>query len=127
MDRHDGRDIMDDVTESELLEIESGFWRASGDRRAYESDLSADAIHVFPGWGVAEREDVLAAVDEAEPWEHFKLKDVRMVDLGQDAVALVYVATANRAGKAPYVAAMMTVYRREDSSLRLVLHQQTPL
>jgi hypothetical protein len=39
----------------ELLKIEEGFWRAAGDCDRYAEHLAADAVHVFPGWGVAAR------------------------------------------------------------------------
>ena len=112
---------------AELLELEEGFWRASGDRQRYEANLADDAVHVFPGWGIAEREPVLDEVVRAEPWERFEIDDPRIVELSDDVAALVYTASAQRAGQDEYRAAMMSVYRRKDDGWELVLHQQTPL
>ena len=114
-------------TEATLVELEERFWRAAGDRERYEADLAPDAVHVFPGWGVAGRDRVLEGVAEAEPWTSFTLSDVRLVALGEDAAGLVYTARAQR-GEAPsYAAAITSVYRRAGGGWQLVLHQQTPL
>ncbi len=114
-------------TETTLLRLEETFWRASGDREGYEANLATDAVHVFPGWGITDRDSVLAAVAEAEPWETFTIDDPQVVPLGDAAAAVVYEARARRTGQAPYVAAMTSVYRRQDGRWQLVLHQQTPL
>jgi hypothetical protein len=113
---------------AKLVSLEETFWRSSGNRDSYASNLAEDAVHVFPGWGVsADVERVLAAVDSAAPWETFSIDDPHIVQLGDDAAAIVYRARAVRAGQAPYVAAMTSVYRRHGERWQLVLHQQTPL
>jgi hypothetical protein len=111
----------------ELLRLERGFWEAAGDRSRYEARLAPDAVHVFPGWGVAEREAVLSGVDGAEPWRDVRLDDPRVVELDESAAALVYTAVATRGGQSPYRAAITSVYRRSGGDWQLVLHQQTPL
>ena len=111
----------------DLLALEEGFWNAAGSRDAYAAHLADDAIHVFPGWGVTtDNERVLGVVDSVEPWETFSIDDPHLVELGADAAALVYTATAQRAGQNEYVAAMTSVYRRTDDGWQLVIHQQTP-
>jgi hypothetical protein len=111
-----------------LLLLEEGFWRAAGSRDSYASHLANDAVHVFPGWGLtADNERVLQAVEGVEPWETFSIDDVRFVELGDRAAALVYTARARRAGQEEYVAAMTSVYRRTGDGWDLVIHQQTPL
>jgi hypothetical protein len=115
-------------TAAELLALEEVFWRAAGgDRDSYEANLASDAVHVFPGWGVTDRERVLRAVENEEPWESFTIDDPQVVSLGEDAAALIYTTRANRAGQTPYVAAITTVYRHQGGSWQLVVHQQTPL
>jgi ketosteroid isomerase-like protein len=110
----------------ELIPLEEAFWRAAGDADAYASHLAADAVHVFPAWGVAEREAVLAGVRSAAPWTSFAIEEPRVVALGDDAAALVYVARATRGGE-EYHAAITSVYRSRDDGWELVVHQQTPL
>lgn len=114
-------------TERSLLELEEAFWRAAGDRERYEEHLATDAVHVFPGWGVAARGPVLDAVDASAPWETFAIEEPEVVALGEHAAALVYSAHARRAGQEPYAAAVTSVYRRANGAWQLVLHQQTPL
>lgn len=110
-----------------LLALEEAFWHAAGDRDAYEQNLAGDAVHVFPGWGVTDREATLASVAGADPWETVSIEDPRFVALGADVAAIVYEAHATRSGGRAYTAAMTSVYRREDSGWKLVVHQQTPL
>jgi predicted GH43/DUF377 family glycosyl hydrolase len=113
--------------DEELLALERHFWNAAGgDREGYESNLAADALHAFPGWGVTDRERVLAAVAESRPWDRFTIEDPRVVQLGAGAAAVVYTTHADRAGK-KYDAAITSVYRRRDDGWELVVHQQTPL
>ena len=113
--------------EPSLLDLEEAFWRAAGDRARYGQRLAGDAVHVFPGLGVTERDAVLDAVAQAEPWETFTIDQSRVVLLGADAAALVYRVTAQRADAAPYEAAITSVYRRTADSWELVVHQQTQL
>lgn len=116
------------ATSEELIGMEEVFWRAAGgDRDLYEANLAPDAVHVFPGWGVSDRERVLKAVEGEEPWASHTIEDPQVVSLGADAAALVYTTRANRPGKPAYVAAITTVYRRQDGHWQRVLHQQTPL
>ena len=112
----------------ELVDLEERFWRSAGSRESYAEHLADDAVHVFPGWGVADdNERVLQAVESVEPWERFSIDDLRFVGLGESAAALVYTAHARRAGQDEYIAAMTSVYRRADDGWKLVIHQQTPL
>ncbi len=113
--------------EATLLGLEEGFWRAAGDRERYAANLAPDAVHVIPGWGVADREPVLAAVAGSEPWGTFTIDDPRVVALSEESAALVYSARAERAGQDPYAAAITSVYRRREGAWELVVHQQTPL
>jgi hypothetical protein len=110
----------------ELLALEEAFWRASGDRDAYEAHLAPDAVHVFPGWGVADREPVLEAVTAAARWDSFRIEEPRVIELTPDAAAIVYTAHAVRGGET-YDAAITSVYRRRGEGWKLTLHQQTPL
>lgn len=113
--------------DNELLVLEEASWRSAGDRERYAEHLSADAIHVFPKWGLAERDAVLAGVADADAWQSFTIEDPQALAVGEDAVALVYRACARRRGEQLYVAAITSVYRRRDGAWELVLHQQTPL
>jgi ketosteroid isomerase-like protein len=110
-----------------LLAIEEELWRAAGARDRYAAHLAADAVHIFPGWGVADRQAVLAGVADAQPWQSFQIADPEVIRLSDEAAALVYRARARRGAEAPYEAAITSVYRREGTAWKLVLHQQTPL
>jgi hypothetical protein len=110
-----------------IIEIERGFWKAAGDRDAYAADLAADVVHILPGLGVMDRDAVLGAVAEADPWASFEIADARLVAVGDAAAALVYRARACRPGQPDYRAAITSLYRHDGGAWRLALHQQTPL
>jgi ketosteroid isomerase-like protein len=109
---------------SEIRGIEEIFWRSAGDRDTYAAHLAPDAIHVFPGWGIADRETVLMGVADACPWDTFEIADPTIVRLSRTSAAIVYTARARRAGE-EYEAAITSVYRVRAGKWELVLHQQT--
>ena len=45
----------------------------------YGEHLAADAIHVFPGLGLLDRESILDGVEHAEPWRVFRIEDPRFI------------------------------------------------
>lgn len=83
----------------ELLAIEETLWRAAGDRAGWGKALAADAMHVFPGPGLLDRESILDGVEHAEPWQAFRIEDPRVIALDDGCAALVYRADAERAGR----------------------------
>ena len=78
------------------------------------------------GFGVLDRAQALEAMADAPPWSWFRIEEPRVVELGADAAALTYLATAQRDGEAEFSGRTTSVYVRSDGSWRLVLHQQTP-
>lgn len=113
--------------EAGLLQLERAFWRAAGDRKAYAEHPADDALHIFPGWGIVDREAALEGAASAQPWQDVTIDDVRIVVLGDEAAALIYTARAQRESGPPYTAAISSVYRRNGDAWRLVVHHQTPL
>lgn len=110
---------------SDIREIEETFWRSAGDRDTYAAHLAPDAIHVFPGWGIADRETVLMGVADARPWERFEIADPTFVRLSPMSAAIVYTARARREGEELDQATITSVYRVRAGRWELVLHQQT--
>jgi Domain of unknown function (DUF4440) len=112
---------------AQFRQLEEGFWQAAGDPLRYAKHLSGDVVHVFPGWGIVERDPALEGVRTARPWQDVVLEQMRVVPLGKDGAAVVYEARARRSSQGEYTAAVTSVYRREGGHWRLVIHQQTPL
>jgi hypothetical protein len=115
------------VDKARLIELEDGFWLSAGDAEQYARNLDAEALHVFPGWGITDRTAALEGVASAEPWRSHTIDDAHVIELGDEAAALVYTTEARRASGSTYRAAITSVYRRFGEDWRLVLHQQTPL
>lgn len=110
---------------TELIELERGFWQATGDGGFYGEHMAADGLCVLPV-GVLDKDTTVEAISDADPWDEFEFSDVRMVDLGDDEAALCYRAEASR-GNDKYVALISTVYTRLSGKWKLTLHQQTPI
>lgn len=111
----------------ELLEVEEEFWQAAGDRERYATNLAADAIHVFPGWGVAEREAVLCGVAEAEPWKTFSIDDPDVLILSDESAALVYRTRAQRVNEPPYEATVRRVLEAGPAPADAALQRRVAL
>ena len=116
---------------SELEAIERAGWDAlSGGDPAdhYGGVMTDDGVMVLANGMVMDRGQVVDALAQAPPWASYELDDVRVVPIGEDSAALVYRGTAHRDGDdPPVVAAMTSVYVRQDGEWRLALYTQTPI
>jgi uncharacterized protein (TIGR02246 family) len=112
----------------ELIELERDGWTSLCQGTAagfYGATMTEDGLMVLANGGVMTRDDVVNALENAPPWASFAMDDIRVVRLGDDAAALVYVGTGYRDGSEPFVGAMTSVYVRRDGRWRLALYQQT--
>jgi len=122
---------MSDLSLDELLALEHDGWASlcSGTGGAFYGELmTADAVMVLVNGMVLDRETIAGSLDGAPPWARYELSDAHLVDLGEDAAALVYRAVSSRDdGGEPFEALMSSVYRRVDGRPRLALYQQTTI
>ena len=58
-------------------------------RPRHTEHVAADAIHVFPGLGLLDRESTLDGVEHAEPWRVFRIVDPHFIEPGGGGAALV--------------------------------------
>ena len=94
----------------------------------YGSLMTRDGLMVLAGGMVLDRQGVIESLRNAPAWDRYSISDARLVNLGSDAAALVYLARAQRDSEdQPFVAAMSSVYRRRPGGWRLALYQQTVL
>lgn len=111
----------------QLLRLEEGFWNAAGDGDYYREHMARDGLCVLPV-GVLDKQQTVAAIDEAEPWADFAVHEVKILDLGDDEAALCYRAEAARENNSSsYTALVSSVYTRLRGEWKLSLHQQTPV
>lgn len=76
---------------------------------------------------VMSQRDVVEALRDAPPWAAYEIDDVRLVQLGENSGAVVYVGTGHRGGdEGPFVGVMTSVYVRRGGDWKLALYQQTP-
>ena len=118
---------MTDLT-SQLEALERHGWEAlSGPEGAdfYADLMSDDGLMVFPGM-TADKDTCIAAIRAAEPWQSWTMDEIRVLDLGDGAGVITYLATAQRANESTYNAYMSSTYARRDGRWQLILHQQSP-
>jgi hypothetical protein len=113
----------------ELMELERAGWASLCDGTGddfYGRTMSGDGLMVLANGTVMSRDDVVAALGQAPPWSSYEMDDVRVVPIGNDSAALVYVGTGHRDGEdEPFVGVMSSVYVKREGQWQLVLYQQT--
>lgn len=112
------------------IELERAGWAALGHSGTAATDfyaavLAPEPTFVLPGVGVLVGRDAIITSMGGPPWSQHELADVRTVELGPDAEAVVYRAHARR-GDVEYRAFVASTYTHTEHGWRLVLHQQTP-
>jgi len=116
--------------EQTLVDLERAGWEALSKPREgarfYGEHLADDAVMVF-GFGVLDRAQAIEAMASAAPWSSFRIEEPRVVELGDSAAVLTYLATAQREGDEEYVGRTTSVYVHSKGSWRMALHQQTPV
>jgi hypothetical protein len=61
----------------------------------------------------------------AQPWESFRIGNLRVISLTGNVATVIYKVTAQRRGSDTYAALVSSTYVHDKSWL-LVFHQQTP-
>jgi hypothetical protein len=112
-----------------LMELERQGWdsltRSEGGD-FYGRLMTDEAMMILVNGMVLDRETIAGSLNDSPPWSSYELTDERLVPLGDQTAALVYRATATRAGEGePFTALMASVYRLLDGEPRLALYQQT--
>ncbi len=114
----------------ELIALERAGWTSLCDGTGdefYGQTMTSDGVMVLANGTVMTRDDVVAALGQAPPWASYEMVDVRVVPIGEDSAALVYVGTGHREGDdPPFVGVMSSVYVKRDDGWKLALYQQTP-
>jgi hypothetical protein len=81
----------------------------------------------FPApFGIAGRDEVIAAVADGTNWDESELDEVRVTHPAPGTAVVVYRASARR-GENAYRCYAGSVYVERDGSWKLAFHQQTPI
>ncbi|MDL4775803.1 MULTISPECIES: nuclear transport factor 2 family protein [Thermomonosporaceae] len=122
---------MSAFTLDELLALEHAGWKSlceSTGGTFYGELMTPDAVFVLVNGAVMTRDEITASLDGALGWESYEITDARLVEVGEDAAALVYRASSSRPDLTePFTALMSSVYYRVDGQPRLAVYQQTAL
>jgi|tagenome__1003787_1003787.scaffolds.fasta_scaffold20857466_2 hypothetical protein len=111
----------------EPIETERRGWEALCSDDAvtyYRRHLLEDAVMAFP-FGLMDREEALSAMEAAQPWSRYDMKEPRVVLLDPDCGVVVYAVTAQREGQDLFSAVMSSTFVRRDGEWRLAFHQQS--
>ena len=115
---------------AELLELEHQGWSSLCDRSGadfYGRLMTPDGVMVLAHGQVLDRAEVVTSLNDAPPWRTYEISDERLVELNDDAVALVYTGRATRGDVDEFHALMSTVSTPRQGRWRLALYQQTPI
>ncbi len=120
---------MGKITLDELLALEHAGWESLCESRGgsfYGRLMTPDGVFVLVNGAIMTRDQVAGSLDGAPAWDSFEISDARLIDLGDQAAALVYRSSSSRSDLTePFVGLMSSVYRRVDGELRLAVYQQT--
>ncbi|AQP43415.1 nuclear transport factor 2 family protein [Tessaracoccus flavus] len=111
-----------------LLSTEHNGWLALSEGTGasfYDALLTDDAVMVLVGGGILSRDEAVASLENSPTWDKYEITDPRLIEVGPDAAALVYRASALRGTEDTFRAAMTSLYRVVDGRLRLAIYQQT--
>ncbi|TQM32278.1 nuclear transport factor 2 family protein [Nocardia bhagyanarayanae] len=113
----------------ELLDLESRGWDAlcaSTGADFYGALMTDDALMILANGMVLDRDGVVESLRHAPPWRTYEIQNPRLVRVGSDATALVYVGIAYREGTDPaFRGVMSSVYARTSDGWRMTCYQQT--
>ena len=112
-----------------LLELEHEGWQAlstGGDAAAafYSAQMTPDAVMVLANGAVMARDEVIAALRDAPPWDTYVIERPVAVPIGDRVLALVYEAQGRR-GETQFRGILTSVYAQTPDGWMLAMHQQT--
>ena len=123
--------VEDPDTEKALLDLERSGWDSlcnSTGAQFYGDLMTDDGVMVLANGVVMDRDAVIASMEHAQPWQSYDIDDHRVVAVGPDSAAIVYLGTGYRHGDQPaFVGLMSSIYVRQDGRWRLALYQQTAI
>ena len=94
----------------------------------YGDLMTDDGVMVLANGVVMDRNAVVDSLEHAPPWQSYDIDGHRVVGIGPDSTAIVYLGTGYRHGDQPaFVGLMSSVYVRLDGRWRLALFQQTSI
>lgn len=114
-----------------LMDLEQAGWEALCDGTAasfYGQLMADDGLMVLANGQIMTRPEVVEALSASPPWASYSIDQPRIVAMGVDSAALIYIGTASRGPEEPlFVGAMSSVYVHDGTNWTLSLYQQTPL
>jgi len=89
--------------------------------------MTADAHMILAGGTVMTRDDVVASLQYAPPWDGYRIEDTSIAQVTDDVVVLLYTGTGERTIGDDFIATMATTYVRVDDDWQIAHYQQTPI
>jgi hypothetical protein len=118
---------MVDEEHGKVVALEERFWtQGGGDPGFWDEHFAEDGVVALP-FGLMDKSETVAAMEQAPPWEGVRMDDLRVVPISETALLLAYRATGARPGADDYVAVVGSTYVRREGSWQLLFHQQSPV
>ena len=111
------------MTEDDAWALEERFWLEGP--TVYAAHLDSECLMAFPGIGVLQTADIIAAIKGAPRWESVNMTDRHVGRPGSDLLVLGYIAAGYRSGSEPYRCFCTSTYRLDGGAWKLVQHPQT--
>ena len=117
------------ILESELFDIEQGFW-LSGKEHFLEY-VDKECLLAFPQMGemhgVFSRERVAATATTSNRWRHLRLTERHILQPNEGTAIISYRADVTRADGEPYSALVSSVYVKGKEGWKMAFHQHSPI
>ena len=109
------------------VELEERFWLEGGGNPGFwRRHFAEDGLVALP-LGVMDKAATLQAMQQAGPWSHVEMQDLRVLPIEDASVLVSYRARARRSEDADeYQAVVGSLYLRREGSWQLLFHQQSP-
>jgi hypothetical protein len=119
--------VGDDGARDEVLKLEERFWlQGGGDPDFWRTHFAEDGVVALP-FGLLDKEQTVAAMEQAQPWATVRMDDLRVVPISDTVVLVAYRATGTRTDADDYVAVVGSTYVRREGGWKLLFHQQSPV
>lgn len=114
----------------DIVEIEIRQWEAlrspHSAKAYYDEYFTGDALMATPV-GIDDRANLLKEIEASPVITDYDIRDPRIMVLGENVGAIVYIMTQFRDGHEPFDAAICSIFARDGGRWRMAYHQQTPL
>jgi hypothetical protein len=111
----------------EILDLERRFWEEAGNQEFYKMAMADDGLAVIEPMGFGDKKLSVEMNGQSEAWKVVRMKDVHLIELTPDCVAVAYHGEGRQAkANAPYRSTICSVYVRRDGHWQVGVTSHQP-